>query len=150
MLRVRREPGRCGHVKGETYEGRLCFVELRQPTDAYEWSFVAVPAQREAGVLRKRFEQSGGEERRLRQEAALGRKYLASLRKEVVRLAMLAGGEMDGQVFARTAERLEEPELLELKGAYEAAAARRFPAPPQLGRQTPAEEKGEDETAFLV
>ena len=144
------EPGRCGHVKGETYEGRLCFVELRQPTDAYEWSFVAVPAQREAGVLRKRFEQSGGEERRLRQEAALGRKYLASLRKEVVRLAMLAGGEMDGQVFARTAERLEEPELLELKGAYEAAAARRFPAPPQLGRQTPAEEKGEDETAFLV
>ena len=143
------EGGGCRHVKGQVYDGKLCFTELREPADAYEWSFVAVPAQRSAGVL-KRFGQEDGQLALLRREAALGRKYLQELRREVVRLAMLADDRLDGGVFARAAERMEEPELLELKGAYEAAAARRFPAPPQLGRQTPAEEKGEDETAFLV
>lgn len=46
--------GACSHVRGHEYtkEGRrvLCFAELSQPTDAYEWSFVAVPAQPRAGV----------------------------------------------------------------------------------------------------
>ena len=35
-------------------------------------------------------------------------------------------------VFAAAADHLEEPELLELKRAYEKQAARRFPAMPQL------------------
>ena len=86
------EQGGCRHVKGQVYGEKLCFAELQEPVDAYEWSFVAVPAQRGAGVL-KRF---GGEDRRLaplRKEAELGRKYLAELRREVVRLAMLADRE---------------------------------------------------------
>lgn len=41
-----------GHVKGEQYDGKLCFGELSEPTDAYEFSFVAVPAQRGAGVTK--------------------------------------------------------------------------------------------------
>ena len=43
---------RCAHVKGRVYNGKLCWAELEGATDAYEWSFVAVPAQREAGVLK--------------------------------------------------------------------------------------------------
>ena len=41
------------HVLGETYpdEG-LCFMNLDDPSDAYELSFVAVPAQRNAGVTK--------------------------------------------------------------------------------------------------
>ena len=39
------EPGECGHVTGEISEGKRCCVELLDATDAYEWSFVAVPAQ---------------------------------------------------------------------------------------------------------
>ncbi|MCI9118657.1 MAG: hypothetical protein HFF32_03230, partial [Flavonifractor sp.] len=35
----------CAHVKGREYEGKLCWVDLVGATDAYEWSFVAVPAQ---------------------------------------------------------------------------------------------------------
>ena len=31
------------------YGEKLCFTELREPKDAYEWSFVAVPAQPRAG-----------------------------------------------------------------------------------------------------
>ena len=41
------------HVLGETYPGEgLCFENLDEPRDAYELSFVAVPAQRNAGVTK--------------------------------------------------------------------------------------------------
>ena len=141
------ENGACGHVRGETYDGRLCFTELREPQDAYEWSFVAVPAQRNAGVL-KRFEQNSGGSAVLEKQAALGRKYLTELRGEVARLAMLADGELNGQVFAKALDRLEEPELVELKRAYETQVAKKFPSAPQLRRKDAAERS--DETVFLV
>ena len=40
----------CNHIKGETYGNKKCHAVLSSPQDAYEWSFVAVPAQRNAGV----------------------------------------------------------------------------------------------------
>ena len=43
----------CSHRKGETYNGEVCFGILTDPSDAYEWSFVAVPAQPKAGVTKK-------------------------------------------------------------------------------------------------
>lgn len=141
------ECGGCQHVKGQMYGEKLCFMELREPVDAYEWSFVAVPAQRNAGVL-KRFGQESGEAALLQKQAALGRKYLGELRREVVRLAMLADDGVDGNIFAKAVDRLEEPELLELKRAYEVRAAKRFPAASQLRRRSA--EKRDDETVFLV
>ena len=42
----------CSHVKGRYYQGELCYGELCDPSDAYEFSFVAVPAQRAAGVIK--------------------------------------------------------------------------------------------------
>ena len=141
------ENGDCAHAPGREYDGRLCFRELKDVTDAYEWSFVAVPAQRAAGVL-KRFGQEREGDRALRKEAELGRKYLKELRREVVRLAMLADDGLDGGVFARAAERLEEPELLELRRTYEARAAKRFPAPVQLRRRDAG--KAEDAEAFRI
>lgn len=45
----------CGHCRGQEYNGKLCSVELDEAVDAYEVSLVAVPAQREAGVV-KRYE----------------------------------------------------------------------------------------------
>ena len=141
------ENGDCAHAPGREYDGRLCFRELKDVTDAYEWSFVAVPAQRAAGVL-KRFGQEREGDRALRKEAELGRKYLKELRREVVRLAMLADDGLDGGVFAKAALRLEEPELLELRKSFAARAARRFPAPVQLRRRDAGET--EDAEAFLV
>ena len=138
----------CGHVPGQVYDGKLCFWELRDIKDAYEWSFVAVPAQRAAGVL-KRFGQEREGDRTLRKEAELGRKYLQALRREVVRLAMLADDGLDGGVFAKAAQRLEEPELLELRKSLEARAAGRFPAPVQLRRRDAAAE-AEDAEAFRI
>ena len=42
----------CPHQKGREYDGELCYGELCDPKDAYEFSFVAVPAQRAAGVMK--------------------------------------------------------------------------------------------------
>lgn len=42
----------CDHIKGREYNGEKCYGELCEPTDAYEFSFVAVPAQRAAGVIK--------------------------------------------------------------------------------------------------
>ena len=42
----------CDHIKGRYYNSKLCYAILSEPTDAYEWSFVAVPAQRNAGVTK--------------------------------------------------------------------------------------------------
>ena len=46
----RKDP--CRHRPGERYEGKLCHTVLDDPADAYEWSFVAVPAQPRAGVVK--------------------------------------------------------------------------------------------------
>lgn len=40
----------CEHNRGREYDGQTCIVILSDPTDAYELSFVAVPAQPRAGV----------------------------------------------------------------------------------------------------
>ena len=141
------ENGACSHVKGQVYGDKLCFTELREPLDAYEWSFVAVPAQPRAGVV-KRFGREEPELRLLQKQAQAGQRYLSALRREVVRLAMLADSALDGRVFAKAVGRLEEDELLELKGAYEAQVAKRFPVPVQL-RQRQAE-LPEDAAVFQV
>ena len=139
--------GSCEHVKGQYYGGKLCYFQLEDPTDAYEWSFVAVPAQRRAGVV-KRFGPEDAHLTALRKEAELGRRYLAGLRREVVRLAMLSDDGLDGAMFAKMTRKLEEGELLELRRTYQARVDKRFPMEPQL-KERPAAAR-DDETVFLV
>lgn len=43
----------CAHLRGLTYDGQVCHVELDGVADAYELSFVAVPAQPKAGVIKR-------------------------------------------------------------------------------------------------
>jgi len=43
----------CGHEKGKVYGGAACHHILHGPSDAYEWSFVAVPSQKNAGVTKR-------------------------------------------------------------------------------------------------
>lgn len=147
------ESGTCSHVKGQSYGGKRCFSELREPTDAYEWSFVAVPAQRQAGVMKQLLQQEnrkacGEELSLLRAQAELGRNYMKGLRHEVVRLALLGDPHLDGEVFTGIAEKLAEPELLELKRAYGAQVDAQFAVLPQLRTRGGGEKS--DETVFLV
>ena len=41
-----------GHIHGRTYDEGLCVRQLEEPKEAYECSFVPVPAQRNAGVTK--------------------------------------------------------------------------------------------------
>ena len=131
----------CPHEKGEEYGGRRCWAELTGATDAYEWSFVAVPAQKNAGVMKRM---------RLEQEAALGRKYLEGLRDEVARLGGLAGLELERETLKAIAGRLEHPELLALKRALEKRADRLFPAETQLSYGEAQSGTEQRDGAFLI
>ena len=42
----------CNHIGGRKYNGDICYKTITDIIDAYEWSFVAVPAQRNAGVTK--------------------------------------------------------------------------------------------------
>ena len=45
--------GGCGHVAGREYGGVKCVRVLHGAADVYEWSFVAVPAQKGAGIVNR-------------------------------------------------------------------------------------------------
>lgn len=136
----------CQHQKGQLYNGKLCCHVLKHPTDAYEWSFVAVPAQPKAGVIKAYGQNSGlslkelsrnslraaAELDALEKEAELGRSYLKGLRRDVVRLAGAADSALDLEIFSGAAEKLDEQELLALKQAYEARLEAKSPRKPQL------------------
>lgn len=72
--------GYCEHRPGRVYDGTLCTVELDDPSEAYEASFVAVPSQREAGVVKS---YAGDREKPTedQEKAAARRKTLAAMIK---------------------------------------------------------------------
>ena len=140
-----RDREKCRHIRGRTYNGKLCWAELDGVTDAYEWSFVAEPG---AGGL-KGFR---GEARleRLEQEAALGRKYLAGLRREVARLGALAELELEAPVLERMTEKLEEGELEALRKALEKRTRERYALRTQLTYSEGQEQETARDGAFLI
>lgn len=153
----------CSHTGGETYDGKLCFFTLTGPVDAYEWSFVAVPAQRKAGVM-KRFDYEGERDLKkmlsghpaclkqlelLEKEARLGRAYLDGLRKELVRLAGMTDEALDLKIFSSAAAKLEEQELLELTKAYRRRMDGLYPPSPQLAARNEVC-RDEEDRAFLI
>ena len=153
------EYGSCGHQKGEHYDGALCCVILKEPMDAYEFSFVAVPAQREAGVikgmgegkrcLKELADEFGaqGEYRELYVQAQLGKRYENQLRDEVVRLFMGLDMGMEEPVLRSITKKVSAEELLHLKDALEARMAEYMPVQTQLNFQV---NKQELESGFLI
>ena len=131
----------CPHQKGGHYEGQLCHGILTGATDAYEWSFVAVPAQRKAGVMKSA--------RRLEEEARLGRRYLKRLRRELVSLAGLAEPEAEHDLLVRVADRLEEQELLGLAKLYRGKVDRMLTPEAQLGYGG-EQQDGQSDAPFLI
>ena len=155
--------GGCGHRKGQEYGGALCYASLEGATDAYEFSFVAVPAQPRAGVVKTASPQRGSwkelarehpawrkELEELEAEAAMGRTYLAQLRDEVVRLGLLAGPELGGGVLKGMVDKLSRSELLELRQAWKGRAAERYPLETQLRYGEEPGEPGQGDRAFLI
>lgn len=143
-----RRKGGCRHVPGRLYKGKKAFTILSGAADAYEWSFVAVPAQRDAGVI-KSFNMKKGEPDlnevvkslrrceeeitltkaqtdsltqyldRLEQEAQLGKTYKQELVCDVVRLCAGAMPQMELQTFESVAKVMTAKELQAFKAAFE-------------------------------
>lgn len=140
--------GACDHKKGALYDTEVCHGILKDPVDAYEWSFVAVPAQQNAGIMKayqkeekamqlkqwvqKEHPEFEAQMDNLEKDAKMGRRYLKSLRDEVLRLCALAGEDLTSGTMEAVLEKLAEEELLEFKKTYEKKVARLFPPKPQL------------------
>ena len=140
--------GKCSHIGGRVYNGKRAFSVLSDITDAYEFSFVAVPAQREAGVTKGFASEKEtvdtqeiiGTIKSCRQQtvmsqaqcealadyidsleadAQLGREYKKNLANEVVKLCAVAMPEMDIKAFGNVAQIMTHSELLCFKKAFE-------------------------------
>ncbi len=140
----------CGHEKGQEYGGQLCWADLEGAKDAYEFSFVAVPAQPAAGVVKTARWGDARAAARLEEEAALGRRCLEQLRGEVVRLALLADRELSVQAMKSLADKLSHQELEELRKSYTRRAGERFPLKTQLNYETKSAAFDEENKAFLA
>lgn len=156
--------GVCEHHKGERYGGQQCLAVLSEPTDAYEFSFVAVPAQRQAGVtkgrkggvsmtLKELVTSTGTPEqqdslRELEQAAQFGRVCRKELLDEVVRLGLVVDLGADEATLRKACAALELPELKAWRGALEQKAAALFPPQAQL----PAAKGGADklDAAYMI
>lgn len=132
----------CPHVRGKTYDGKLCYAELHGATDAYEWSFVAVPAQKNSGVMKgfcrcsslKELAVMGGMENELadlEKLADLGKTYLSETRKEVLRLGLLCDEEMF-KALELSSSKMDGYELAALKSALEKRVREKLPPVCQL------------------
>ena len=156
----------CGHQPGETYQGKLCWQELENPTDAYEWSFVAVPAQKRAGVVkgklpdtlelckaleagsltltREQGAQLAGRMRELEELAQAGQCLLGELRKRFVAQASFALPGLDGETASEIALRLSQSQLEACCKAMRGA----LPISPQLAGG--GQGIREDQSAFQI
>ena len=154
------EYGTCGHLKGEIYDGQVCCAILKEPMDAYEFSFVAVPAQREAGVLKalgggkrnlKELAEEFGaqaEYRALYKQAELGRRYQKDLEDSVVRLGLSLDLGVAEPVLRSLAKTAAAEDLLALKTAWEEKLNEMLPVSTQLmGKSTSKEIL---ESGFLI
>ena len=153
------EYGTCGHQKGETYDGAVCCAILKEPVDAYEFSFVAVPAQREAGVikgfrgsrtLKELAEEFGAqnEYRSLFKEAQLGRQYRKELETEVVRLCQALDPGVPHEVLRGVVAKAGSEDLCRLKDALRQRATALYPLQTQLGGTVQGD--GFMESGFLI
>lgn len=154
------EYGTCGHQKGESYDGAVCCAILKEPMDAYEFSFVAVPAQREAGVLKalgggkqclKELAEAYGrqeEYRQLYKQAQLGQKYQRERADEVVRLCLSLSLGVEEPVLRSLMGKASADELDVLKKALESRVAEMYPVRGQLSGSKAAMEGVE--SGFLI
>ena len=154
------EYGCCGHQKGEHYDGQVCCAILKEPMDAYEFSFVAVPAQREAGVLKamggnrkclKELAEEFGvqtEYRALYKEAQLGRQYRKELENDLVRLCLTLELGVEEPVLRGIVKTAAAEDLLKMRSSLEGRVAEMMPVTTQLGSKFDAREGLE--SGFLI
>ena len=170
----------CRHQKGKCYGAKkeLCYHRLSDPKDAYEWSFVAVPAQRGAGVVKAFYKGereepiltedlikalAKGEEltlsdqecktlskrlEELSQLAEEGMQYREQLRRETVRLGLIAQPHLSAEVLSEVSKGMSLSQLRSFHDAFLKSAEESSPPRPQLAAQGEKEQK--NNTQFQI
>lgn len=151
---------KCSHKCGEIYNGKLCCGELVNPYDAYEWSFVAVPSQKKAGITKmhnyngkdlnmdeilkniekgrsislseKECEQLKKYIENLRQSAKDGIYYRDSLSCDVLRLSASVQPDISRETMESVVKNMTVHQLKEFKEAFEKQKNKNFMPVPQL------------------
>ncbi len=118
--------GKCEHIPGKRYGGKHCHAVLGAPSDAYEWSFVAVPAQREAGVT-KAFSQA---EETL--EADYAKAYFDGIKQSILRHCALVFPDLPDKVGKSICAKLDGDALTALERAMREQQRKAVSLTPQL------------------
>lgn len=156
----------CAHIKGRRYKKsgiyHLCHAILDNPTDAYEWSFVAVPAQREAGIIKAFIpNRNGGDVKMediikslnsgqsislgehectkllnlikdLEGRAEIGNFYKEELKSEVIKLSAMVQPEINLSLMKSVAAKLSIEELKLFRDSFKTKLSSIIPAKPQF------------------
>ena len=103
----------CSHKNGKIYNNKICHTVLDEIKDAYEWSFVAVPAQVNAGVTKKLSFTAD-------EKSAVNFEYdEKSIKRDIRKFAYFSGGR-NAVIVAETAMRNMNPvQLCEFRKSYE-------------------------------
>lgn len=142
--------GCCEHRKGEEYGGQICAAVLCEPIDAYEFSFVAVPAQRQAGVL-KAVERPviGSEElEALKKDAQAGKAFREELTRRFQCAALTLELGLSEELLERIAKCLCTQDLRAAGNALAKKADELFPSVCQL--QVGQNFAQDQNSAFLI
>ncbi|MBQ9899320.1 MAG: hypothetical protein IJM44_07715 [Ruminococcus sp.] len=110
-----RASGGCAHKNGRTYAGKHCYTVLSDITDAYEWSFVAVPAQVSAGVTKR----CTSDDVHITDPSASLSAADDELRRDICRLAFFAGGRETADAVSLSVKHMDTAQLIALKKSYE-------------------------------
>lgn len=165
----------CEHIKGKAYSGKICHGILKNPSDAYEWSFVAVPAQRKAGVTKsfkgrelkevmtiEKFKSlsedtliTAGEMESLKAHisslenlAAEGKAYREHLTAEIKKYALIIMPTVNISAFIKGCENMDINEVKSLCSSLKGQASSRMPVSSQLG--TVKEKNSYDNSDFKI
>lgn len=106
--------GSCNHILGTKYDDKFCYIKLENPTDAYEWSFVAVPAQTDAGVtkrVKKYYKISDSNVSEFQKNTKALEYYKNRLKSKVIKLSYLNNFMTESTCFKDIIEKLTINEL---------------------------------------
>ena len=169
--------GTCNHKKGKIYrkngKNTLCYFDLFEPYDAYEWSFVAVPAQPKAGVVKSFCESkeirigeiikslSNGEVSlsaveaaalsakfdELKAESLKAGEFIGRKKLEIIEAFIPTADDAATAVFMKALDRLETDELYKL---YNIGIATKEISKPQLAVKKNSKQDNKHNNVFIV
>ncbi len=143
----------CNHIKGKFYGKKQCHGILDNAGDAYEWSFVAVPAQKNAGVTKAFSEEKAKDIKhsaasqeipvdkalcskeylcKLESLAEDGRLYRKHLTDEIRKFALIAMPKVKADSFSAMCDSMDSAQLKSLMEGLKAQASEIIPVSLQL------------------